>query len=91
MHIIAMYVQALTMQLHVPLGPSRMAVLIPNIVTIPQGPLGHLHRCLTLIGLWQLLPHKFAAMPRFLFALLGMFVKSQLFSAFILQLLGPVS
>lgn len=73
MHIVAMYVQAPTMQLRVPLGPSRMAVLIPNIVTIPQGPLGHLHRHLTL-GLWQLLPHKFATMPCFLFALLGTFV-----------------
>lgn len=73
MHIIAMYAQAPTMQFHVPLGPSRMAVLIPNIVTIPQGPLGHLHRRLTL-GLWQLLPHKFATMHGFLFALLGTFV-----------------
>lgn len=42
MHIGAMCVGAVTMRLHVPLSPSRTAGVIPNVVTVPQAPLGRL-------------------------------------------------
>ena len=40
MHISAMCVQALTVQLHV-LSPSRTAVMTPNIAIVPPASLGH--------------------------------------------------